>query len=52
MSTTTSAEVMQLVPEVFAPRRPWTEEEFLALPVDRRVELPDGALLKLSHGGG
>jgi Uma2 family endonuclease len=24
---------------------PWTEEDFLALPVDRRVELLDGALL-------
>ncbi|HXT46248.1 MAG TPA: hypothetical protein VN748_19390 [Pseudonocardiaceae bacterium] len=45
MSTTSSAEVMQPVPEVFAPRRPWTEEEFFALPVDRRVELLDGALL-------
>jgi hypothetical protein len=33
------------VPEVFARAGPWTEEEFLALPVDRRLELLDGALL-------
>jgi Uma2 family endonuclease len=33
------------VPEVFEHIGPWTEEEFLALPVDRRVELLDGALL-------
>jgi Uma2 family endonuclease len=33
------------VPEVFAHDDPWTEAEFLALPVDRRVELLDGALL-------
>lgn len=33
------------VPEVFEHSGPWTEEEFLALPVDRRVELLDGALL-------
>jgi len=33
------------VPEVFEHVDPWTEEEFLALPVDRRVELLDGALL-------
>ncbi|MGH3686733.1 MAG: hypothetical protein ACRDQY_00675 [Pseudonocardiaceae bacterium] len=33
------------VPEVFEHSGPWTEEEFLALPVGRRVELLDGALL-------
>ncbi|MBV9013590.1 MAG: Uma2 family endonuclease [Pseudonocardiales bacterium] len=33
------------VPEVFSHVGPWTEEEFLALPVDRRLELLDGALL-------
>ncbi len=33
------------VPEVFERSEPWTEEEFLALPVDRRIELLDGALL-------
>jgi Uma2 family endonuclease len=33
------------VPEVFEHAGPWTEEEFLALPVDRRLELLDGALL-------
>ncbi len=33
------------VPEVFEHTGPWTEAEFLALPVDRRVELLDGALL-------
>jgi Uma2 family endonuclease len=33
------------VPEVFEHAGPWTEEEFLALPVDRRFELLDGALL-------
>jgi Uma2 family endonuclease len=33
------------VPEVFERRDPWTEAEFLALPVDRRLELLDGALL-------
>ncbi len=33
------------VPEVFEHIGPWTEEEFLALPLDRRVELLDGALL-------
>lgn len=33
------------VPEVFEHVGPWTEEEFLALPVDRRFELLDGALL-------
>ncbi len=33
------------VPEVFEHTGPWTEEEFLALPVDRRVELLDGDLL-------
>ncbi|MGH3720646.1 MAG: hypothetical protein ACRDRI_17725 [Pseudonocardiaceae bacterium] len=39
------------VPEVFAHSGLWTEEEFLALPVDRRVELLDGALLvNLSAG--
>lgn len=42
------------VPEVFEHRDPWTEAEFLALPVDRRFELLDGALLvsasaRLSH---
>jgi Uma2 family endonuclease len=33
------------VREVFERRDPWTEAEFLALPVDRRLELLDGALL-------
>ena len=33
------------VPEVFEHSDPWTEEDFLALPVDRRIELLDGALL-------
>lgn len=33
------------VPEVFEHDDPWTEAEFLDLPVDRRVELLDGALL-------
>ncbi|MGH3769166.1 MAG: Uma2 family endonuclease [Pseudonocardiaceae bacterium] len=33
------------VPDVFEHNGPWTEEEFLALPVDRRIELLDGALL-------
>jgi Uma2 family endonuclease len=33
------------VPEVFEHAGPWTEEEFFALPVDRRLELLDGALL-------
>ena len=33
------------LPEVFERRDPWTEAEFLALPVDRRLELLDGALL-------
>jgi Uma2 family endonuclease len=33
------------VPEVFERSGPWTEAEFLALPVDRRLELLDGALL-------
>lgn len=33
------------VPEVFEHSGPWTEEDFLALPVNRRVELLDGALL-------
>ena len=33
------------VPEVFERRDPWTEAEFLDLPVDRRIELLDGALL-------
>lgn len=33
------------VPDVFEHSGPWTEEEFLALPVDRRIELLDGALL-------
>jgi Putative restriction endonuclease len=33
------------VPEVFERRDLWTEAEFLALPVDRRLELLDGALL-------
>ncbi|MGH3833226.1 MAG: Uma2 family endonuclease [Pseudonocardiaceae bacterium] len=33
------------VSKVFEHSGPWTEEEFLALPVDRRVELLDGALL-------
>jgi Uma2 family endonuclease len=32
-------------PEVFDHSGPWTEEDFLALPVDRRLELLDGALL-------
>jgi hypothetical protein len=33
------------MPDVFAHADPWAEVEFLALPVDRRVELLDGALL-------
>ena len=33
------------MPDVFAHADPWAEAEFLALPVDRRVELLDGALL-------
>jgi Uma2 family endonuclease len=33
------------VPEMVEHAGPWTEEEFLALPVDRRLELLDGALL-------
>jgi Uma2 family endonuclease len=33
------------VPEVFDHSGPWTEEDFLALPVDQRLELLDGALL-------
>lgn len=33
------------VAELFDHAGPWTEEEFLALSVDRRVELLDGALL-------
>jgi Uma2 family endonuclease len=33
------------VPDVFGHTDPWTEAEFLDLPVDRRVELLDGALL-------
>jgi Uma2 family endonuclease len=33
------------VPELLEHRDPWTEAEFLALPVDRRFELLDGALL-------
>jgi Uma2 family endonuclease len=33
------------LPEVFEHINPWTEGKFLALPVDRRVELLDGALL-------
>jgi hypothetical protein len=33
------------VPEVFEHSDPWTEEDFLALSVDRRIELLDGALL-------
>ncbi len=33
------------VPEVFEHVGPWTEVDFLALPVDRRIELLDGALL-------
>jgi Uma2 family endonuclease len=44
------------VPEVFEHTDPWTEAEFLDLPVDRRVELVDGALLvspsaRLCHQG-
>jgi Uma2 family endonuclease len=33
------------VPQVFEHVGPWTEEEFLGLPLDRRIELLDGALL-------
>ncbi|MGH8574674.1 MAG: hypothetical protein ACREX8_19200 [Gammaproteobacteria bacterium] len=32
-------------PEVFERSGPWTEEKVLALPVDRRIELLDGALV-------
>jgi len=31
------------VPEVFEHAGPWSEPEFLALPVDRRIELLDGS---------
>ncbi|MGH3905592.1 MAG: Uma2 family endonuclease [Pseudonocardiaceae bacterium] len=33
------------VPELFEHIGPWTEEGFLTLPTDRRIELLDGALL-------
>ena len=41
------------VPEVYERLDPWTEEDFLALPVDRRIELLDGALLvsPMARGG-
>lgn len=32
-------------PDLFTHPEPWTEEDFLALPVDQRVELLDGSLL-------
>jgi Uma2 family endonuclease len=35
----------QQVPDPYAHSGPWTEEEFLALPVDTRLELGDGALV-------
>jgi hypothetical protein len=33
------------VPDPYAHSGPWTEEEFLALPVDTRLELVDGTLV-------
>ena len=38
------------VPEVFEHIGPWTEAGFLALPVDRWIELLDGALSRVDPG--
>ena len=40
----------QQVPDPYAHSGPWTEEEFLALPVDTRLELVDGALVMSPSG--
>lgn len=36
------------VQDLFARAEPWTEEDFLALPEDRRIELLDGELLLMA----
>jgi Uma2 family endonuclease len=40
-----AAPIPELLDRLLDHRDPWTEAEFLALPVDRRFELLDGALL-------
>jgi hypothetical protein len=40
----------QQVSDPYAHSGPWTEEEFLALPVDTRLELVDGALVMSPSG--
>jgi len=40
----------QQVPDPYAHSGPWTEEEFLALPVETRLELVDGALVMSPSG--